>query len=73
MSIDNPPSGPDVPSSPEVPSDPSAPEPFAPHPEEPLPFIDGLEGSPSGIDGTPSGAESSGVDDQLTPSDIDDD
>jgi len=63
MSIDNPPSspemppGPEEPSSPEVPVDPTSPEPAAPHPEEPLPFVDGIEGAPSGIDSTPTSTD----------------
>jgi hypothetical protein len=60
MSIDNPP-----PAIPEVPSDPTAPEPFAPTPDEPSPFV---SGSPAGVDD-----DSSGVDDELTPSNVDPD
>jgi hypothetical protein len=72
MSIDNPPSTPNAPStpepstpepsSPEVPSQPSSPEPMPQTPDEPLPFVDGG-----------SGMDNSGVDDELTPSNIDPD
>lgn len=67
MSIDNPPSTPTPPSSPEVPPDPTSPEPFAPTPDEPSPFV---SGSPAGLE-DPSSA--SGVDVELTPSNVDPD
>ncbi len=75
MSIDNPPSSPEVPPTPEVPVDPSSPEPLAPTPDEPAPFVDGMAGAPSGIDGTPGSGgapgslDGTGADDELTPSD----
>ncbi len=65
MSIDNPPSSPEAPQTPEVPADPSSPEPLAPNPEEPNPFID--TGNGAAMHGGDA-ASPSGADDELTPS-----
>jgi hypothetical protein len=65
MSIDNPPATPEppanpgvpaspgAPSTPEVPADPTSPEPMAPTPDEPSPFV---SGSPAGLE-DPSGVD----------------